>query len=129
MHVLKWPINSARVVQGWFIVDFVSCLPVTYIALIGQIVSGESDEGNSGATRIFKALRLLRLAKLLRIARLKKLLKKYEDMFDANQYMGLLLTLFIIVFLAHLMACSWYSIGKGQSVGVGGLVIHGKLTK
>ena len=47
-----------------------------------------------GIVRAFKTLRLLRLAKLLRVARIKKMLEKYEDQFDANQYLGLLFTLF-----------------------------------
>ena len=112
-------------IRGWFVIDFVSCLPVTYIALIGQAIEGSDGGGGSGATRIFKTLRLLRLAKLLRIARLKKLLTKYEDLFDANQYMGLALTLFVICFSAHLMACAWYSIGKGQTIDGDGTIIMG----
>lgn len=76
-----------------------------------------------GIIRAFKTLRLLRLAKLLRITRIKKMLEKYEDQFDANQYLGLAFTLFSIVFMAHMMACFWYMIGKGEQIdGAGGLV-------
>ena len=135
--------------RSWFLIDFVSCLPITCeyaflisewliwfidlfwlrllatdISLIGQAVNGTSG-GSSGATRIFKVLRLLRLAKLLRIARLKKLLTKYEDLFDANQYLGLMFTIFVILFAAHLMACSWYAIGLGETIGLGGEIIYG----
>ena len=86
-----------------FTVDFLSILPVHYIQLIVDGIRGGDGESSS-YTRALKILRLLRLAKLLRIARLKKLLEKYEDAFDASQYMGLLLTLFIILFMAHIMA-------------------------
>jgi hypothetical protein len=86
-----------------FTIDFLSILPVHYIQLIVDGIRGGDGESSS-YTRALKILRLLRLAKLLRIARLKKLLEKYEDAFDASQYMGLMLTLFIILFMAHIMA-------------------------
>ena len=46
--------------------------------------------------------------------------RRYEDVFDASQYMGLMVTLFVILFASHLMACSWYLIGIGESVGSDG---------
>lgn len=54
------------------------------------------------------------MTKLLRIARLKKLLDKYEDLFDLNQYLGMVATLFVICSAAHYMACAWYVVGLGE---------------
>ena len=59
---------------GWFAVDALSCLPVTYVALLlqGGDQAGDQLEQGAGAgagqqLRSLKALRLLRLVKLLRV--------------------------------------------------------------
>ena len=67
-------------VKSWFVIDFVSCLPVQYIAYWNEIQNGNkgtrTDE-NSGTFRLMKTLRLLRLGKMLRIAKFSRMLKKY----------------------------------------------------
>ena len=83
--------------------------------MVKDALSDAETEGGTG-TRALKTLRLLRLAKLLRIARLKKLLEKYEDAFDANQYMGLIVTLFVILFASHMLACGWYIVGTSEQL-------------
>ena len=74
------------------------CLSVSLSLCLSQPVRTHPWMTNlccvGGIVRAFKTLRLLRLAKLLRVARIKKMLEKYEDQFDANQYLGLLFTLF-----------------------------------
>ena len=102
----------------------VSCLPINYITLVIDALSGKEAAGRSDV-KALKILRLMRLAKLLRIARLKKLLDKYEDVFDANMYLGMFATLFAIAFAAHLMACAWYVVGLGEEVHADGEVIYG----
>ena len=110
--------------RGWFLIDFLSCLPVGYISVIAELANPDADTSNSNF-RAFKTLRLLRLAKLLRITRIKKILEKYEDSFDANQYLGLLFTVATIVFMAHMMACFWYMVGKGEQIDGAGNLIQG----
>ena len=109
---------------GWFLIDFVSCLPVGYISVFVELANPDADTSKSNF-RAFKTLRLLRLAKLLRITRVKKILEKYEDSFDANQYLGLLFTLFTIIFMAHMMACFWYMVGKGEQIDGAGNLVQG----
>ena len=64
--------------KGWFFVDFLSTLPISYIAYfteqsaeeLGGSLAGEASVG--GGARALKALRLVRLSKMLRIARIKR---------------------------------------------------------
>ena len=53
-----------RYFAGWFWIDLVSCLPVSYVGMIAD----SSDMQTTGARfKMLKALRLLRLIKLLRM--------------------------------------------------------------
>ena len=96
-----------------FVIDLVSCLPVGYIGLILEAVSGglsdssAGGEGGSSNTRAFKALRLLRLAKMLRIAKVLKVFEKYAE--SLSTFAGVYIMVFLILFLAHLMSCFWYA--------------------
>lgn len=70
--------------NGWFTVDFMSCLPFNYITLVvdsfGDPV-GLNDKGGAGSLKEFKLtkiVRLFRLAKMLRILRLKRLVEHYR---------------------------------------------------
>eukprot|EP01050_Picozoa_sp_SAG11_P010793 SAG11_NODE_1102_length_5866_cov_2.173574_6_plen_157_part_00 len=103
--------------RGWFIIDFVSCLPVGYVNLFVSTIDG--DDGSAGGagggpTRAFKTLRLLRLGKMLRVAKVLKLFEKYADVL--SMYMGVYIMVFTILFSAHLMSCIWYSIGCNSQV-------------
>lgn len=90
-----------------------------------EAVADSSGSGAVGAAKALKILRLMRLAKLLRLARVKKMLEKYEDAFDANQYLGLIFTVLTIAFLAHMLACVWYLVGLGTMVGGDGEEVQG----
>jgi hypothetical protein len=75
--------------RSWFLIDLLSCLPVTYVGLIISCISGNCTSNTGGETKAFKILRLMRLAKLLRLARIKRLLQKYEDsVFDVTPFLG-----------------------------------------
>lgn len=53
--------------RGWFTVDFLSCLPVSYF----QYILDDSS--------VLKMLRVLRLLKLLRLFRIKRILDRWEE--------------------------------------------------
>jgi hypothetical protein len=64
---------SAHYMRRWFLIDFVSCLPVGYISYF-------SADGTIGDQfKAAKVLRLFRLAKMLRLARVLRILRKYEE--------------------------------------------------
>ena len=57
-------------------------------------------------------LRLARLAKLLRVARLKRLVKKYAyDLPGLGASAALTSTLFVAIFVTHMITCVWFLIG------------------
>ena len=72
--------------MSWFAIDFVSCLPVTYIVLLIHHMNQQDQPQEDGAAsqiKMMKILRLMRLvknlAKLSRLKKLKEIKVKYED--------------------------------------------------
>ena len=94
-------------VKTWFVIDVVSSLPLGYAAFILPDLIGRESSA-------FKAFRMIRLFKLLRLVRLKRILRKYQDTFDLEAYLGIILTFATIIFVAHNMACFWYLVGTSS---------------
>jgi hypothetical protein len=110
---------KANYLKTWFTLDFVACLPISYLQQLAQ-----SSGGGSGASddhlKLLKSLRLFRLAKLLRLARLRRIIKRWEDVISASIMFSIqLATLFFaVLFSAHIIACLWYLVGSyGDSGG------------
>jgi len=61
--------------KGWFPIDAVSCLPVSYIMLVIGATSG----GASGNIKGLRMMRMLRLTKMLRLGRLKRIFSRYAE--------------------------------------------------
>ena len=53
--------------RSWFIIDFISCLPVQYIFLL----YGQRPPEGADSAKLLKCLRLFRLAKLWRLGKLR----------------------------------------------------------
>ena len=62
--------------RGFFLIDFMSILPVNYVEQAMNAGAGQ-DTGGGGDLKTLKILRLIRLTRLLRLARVKRLLKTY----------------------------------------------------
>ena len=88
-------------IRTWFLIDFVSCLPVQYVVLV---MNSTATAGSGSSFRAGKSLRLLRIAKLLRLARIKKILQHYEDAQALQPMIGVLTSLFSVLFAAHILA-------------------------
>lgn len=107
-----------RYLCGWFIIDFLSTVPVdTFVDLITYAQTGSIEsvcEGKSGifkSIEIFRMLRLIRLLKLFRFLKLGSKIKILEDAVSINPAYFRFTKLFIsIVFLSHLVACLWFGI-------------------
>ena len=61
---------------GWFSIDVLGILPITYIQLI---LLGSDGEVSGGELKGLKMLRLVRLAKMLRLRKMKELLQRVGD--------------------------------------------------
>ena len=105
---------------GWFWLDVLACLPVSYIELI--VRGPDAGEGKGGQIKAFKILRLLRLAKMLRVARLKRILQRYEEQFAVMYKVMIGAKLFgmmmAIMYTTHVLCCLWYLVGFGSMVNL-----------
>eukprot|EP01050_Picozoa_sp_SAG11_P002008 SAG11_NODE_97_length_16960_cov_22.407405_2_plen_786_part_00 len=99
--------------KSWFIIDILSCLPISYVTMIMAVYSDNDDSaGGAGSVRLFKMLRLIRLFKFLRVARIARLLERYEETLrPIMDGLGSFILLIFIFLFAHLVACMWYYTG------------------
>ena len=107
---------SKAYLRGWFALDVLACLPVTYIELA---VNPDGESGGGGSKmKAFKIIRLLRLTKMLRVARIKRIFQRYEEQFaagslhkvmDAFRMLGYML---ILGYITHVVGCLWYESEK-----------------
>jgi hypothetical protein len=107
----SWEIAKSYL-SGWFLIDFLSCLPVGYIGYISTdtMAGGGLDPG------VLKSLRLLRMGKMMRLAKLYRMLKKYENFAALKPVIGLATMIGIILLAAHMLACFWFLIGSTDQV-------------
>lgn len=121
------PAIRRRYLKGWFSIDIVSCFPAGYIAQIAAALSGESQSGNAIKNmKGIRILRLLRLAKMLRLGRLKRIFARYaEELQPVMKLMKLTGMMLVALFLAHILACIWWSIGDAPDFMDDGTVVEG----
>ncbi len=106
-----------RYLKGWFIIDFLSTVPIDNIAELAMGSEG-SNTKNLRTLKMIRGLRLLRLLKLARLLKLKKVTAILEEsgMFNPALFklFGLLLQ---ILFIAHMLACGWYYMNEAEPMG------------
>jgi CRP-like cAMP-binding protein len=109
----------------WFAIDFVSCLPISYIELIGEAMKDSATgDGAGGQFKALKILRMLRMAKMLRIFRMKKILQRYREQLEPLlDYLRIFVLTLVIFLCAHLVGCMWYYFGTMVEEDEDGIVI------
>jgi hypothetical protein len=114
---------TTNYLKGWFTIDVLGILPISYI---GLFVNGIPDEGEAADKqagsdiKALKVLRLFRLAKMLRLRKLKEVLKRFEDHgLNVDIVVETGVTLIIIALIAHVLACGYYLIGTANEVNNG----------
>lgn len=125
------PTDIARIYfRSWFIIDFVSCLPIDMVfnlnlhgcasAAFGGIERDGGINGDIEGLAILKMVRILRLVKLLKILRVLRLQQRFNNVADRFPFLynltifRLLSPLFVTLYVAHLIACGWYFIGAAS---------------
>ena len=91
----------SRYLKSWFLIDFLSVMPVTYIAL------AVSDSCGTGANiRAFKVIRLVRLLKMLKLGQLRNVWALYEREVYGLEAVGkifqVLAAALLILYMCHL---------------------------
>ncbi|GMF65145.1 unnamed protein product [Phytophthora lilii] len=100
--------------RGWFTVDFFSTLPFESLAKLFGV--GNNAHAALLSAKLLRGLKVLRLFKLARIRRLGKVFANLEDAVYTNQSLVSLAKLALtMLFIAHLVACLWYAVGKSDS--------------
>lgn len=112
--------------MGWFLVDFASVLPVSYILYIAESTplpwladrgtgSEAHDIQSSGASlKLLKILRLFRLTKMLKLLRMKNLLALHREHDLIARFMEsvTIVRLFVqLLYITHFLACFFYLFG------------------
>jgi voltage-gated potassium channel Kch len=114
-------------VTGWFAIDFASTFPVDRTVewmsgdgMSAKLINGttvgvgakqaSSGGGSVRAIKLIRVLRLIRLIKLARLLKLSKILGSREELLEQINpiFLQLSKTLFIIIFVAHFLACFWH---------------------
>ena len=122
---------SRQYFKGWFGLDVLACLPVTYIELI---LNPGDGSGKGSKMKAFKIIRLLRLTKMLRVARIKRIFQRYEEQFAAGSMhkvvdgMRMVGYLVILAYITHVVGCLWYAVGFEEEV-VNGVLKPGWIEK
>ena len=94
--------------NGWFCVDVLSCLPITYVQLV---LYGNS--GRAGTSKLARLLRLTRLTRMLKLAKIANLLQRNaENLRDVDE-LAIVKSAFGMTVFAHLTACWWHYVGIG----------------
>uniref|UniRef100_A0A5K3F2B4 Ion_trans domain-containing protein n=1 Tax=Mesocestoides corti TaxID=53468 RepID=A0A5K3F2B4_MESCO len=103
--VLEPKLIVREYLRKWFILDFVSALPLDYVLLA-------FDKGTEQIAQAGQALKILRLAKLLsllRLFRLSRLLRyvgEWEKFMNiAGKFIGILKLILLMLLLGHWNAC------------------------
>ncbi|OQR87188.1 Voltage-gated Ion Channel (VIC) Superfamily [Achlya hypogyna] len=92
--------------KGWFILDFISTVPIANIA---ALVDPTLNASALLTARIFRGSKLIRLLKIARIRKIGVMIAKWEEEVFANQsLLSLLKIICFVSFLAHLVACVWF---------------------
>ena len=112
--------------RGWFSIDFVSCLPLSYLE---YFVKSDAKEASS-RNKVVRLLRMFRLLKLLRLVRLKRILDRWEEEMYGNKSLRICKLLFAVMATSHWMCCGWHFVGGAElQIGPSGTEIMGWATE
>merc|ERR1719420_2210351 len=87
--------------KGWFLIDFVSIVPIDVILMIW-------DRPELSKLKSVKIIRLLRLLKLIRVLRASRMFARWQNYISVTySTQALVFSSGLLAFSAHLVACLW----------------------
>jgi hypothetical protein len=109
--VTDWKKIAIVYLKGWFLIDFVSTVPIDRLASL----SSSADSDSLRVIKVVRVLRLVRLIKLVKLLQIDEMLDTYENYIPIPRGM-ISITVMVarIVFVAHLIACMWYALGRSK---------------
>ncbi|CAH8564906.1 unnamed protein product [Schistosoma rodhaini] len=99
-------------VKSWFILDFISSIPMDYLYLIFNKKDHYNQFFSAGRTlRILRLAKLLSMLRLLRLTRLVRYVSQWEEFLNiASKFMGIFNLVLLMLLLGHWNACLQYLI-------------------
>lgn len=111
MIVLDRKEIARRYLRSWFVVDFISSVPIDYII----VAAFNASYDNTSVLRASRAIKLLRITKLLSLLRLLRvtrvigLFRRWEDVLNINSaWLRMSKLLAMMLLLAHWSGCVQY---------------------
>ncbi|KAG5444848.1 Potassium/sodium hyperpolarization-activated cyclic nucleotide-gated channel 4 [Clonorchis sinensis] len=99
-------------IKTWFVLDFISSIPMDYIFLIFNNKDHYNQFFSAGRTlRILRLAKLLSMLRLLRLTRLVRYVSQWEEFLNiASKFMGIFNLVLLMLLLGHWNACLQYLI-------------------
>ncbi|CAK6973520.1 potassium/sodium hyperpolarization-activated cyclic nucleotide-gated channel 2-like [Scomber scombrus] len=92
--------------KSWFLVDFVSSIPVDYIFLMVDSLDSEVYR-TARALRIFRFTKILSLLRLLRLSRLIRYIHQWEEIFHMTYDLASAMVRIVNLIGMMLLLCHW----------------------
>lgn len=106
-----------RYLTSWFLVDFISSLPLDFIISIAYSpcvgVAPANDLGPFVSLRMVRVLRLAKILKWVRALRVNTVFDKLKDYMMIHNDAVQMLSLFAFtMYIAHMIASAWFAVGR-----------------
>ncbi|XP_006012369.1 potassium/sodium hyperpolarization-activated cyclic nucleotide-gated channel 4 [Latimeria chalumnae] len=96
-----------KYLKGWFVVDFISSIPVDYIFLIVETRIDSEVYKTARALRIVRFTKILSLLRLLRLSRLIRYIHQWEEIFHMTYDLASAVVRIVNLIGMMLLLCHW----------------------
>ncbi|XP_077451915.1 potassium/sodium hyperpolarization-activated cyclic nucleotide-gated channel 3-like [Stigmatopora argus] len=98
---------KTKYLKGWFVVDFISSIPVDYIFLIVETRIDSDFYKTARALRIVRFTKILSLLRLLRLSRLIRYIHQWEEVFHMTYDLASAMVRIMNLIGMMLLLCHW----------------------
>ncbi|KAM9570478.1 potassium/sodium hyperpolarization-activated cyclic nucleotide-gated channel 1-like [Salvelinus alpinus] len=96
-----------KYLKSWFVVDFISSIPVDYIFLIVETKIDSDFYKTARALRIVRFTKILSLLRLLRLSRLIRYIHQWEEVFHMTYDLASAMVRIVNLIAMMLLLCHW----------------------
>ncbi|KAK6317759.1 hypothetical protein J4Q44_G00110500 [Coregonus suidteri] len=96
-----------KYLKSWFMVDFISSIPVDYIFLIVETRINSDFYKTARALRIVRFTKILSLLRLLRLSRLIRYIHQWEEVFHMTYDLASAMVRIVNLIAMMLLLCHW----------------------
>ncbi|KAL0968689.1 hypothetical protein UPYG_G00270250 [Umbra pygmaea] len=96
-----------KYLKSWFVVDFISSIPVDYIFLIVETRIDSDFYKTARALRIVRFTKILSLLRLLRLSRLIRYIHQWEEIFHMTYDLASAMVRIVNLIAMMLLLCHW----------------------